>query len=93
MNETSQSLPAGTPEENIPVIHTRLHGVDLLFNSRLNKGTAFTEQERDEFGLHGLLPPHIGTLEDQRQRRKRVLDSRDTRFRQVQQHARSAGQR
>jgi malate dehydrogenase (oxaloacetate-decarboxylating) len=54
--------------------------VDLLFNSRLNKGTAFTEDERDVFGLHGLLPPHVGTLEDQRERRKRVLDSRDTSF-------------
>jgi malate dehydrogenase (oxaloacetate-decarboxylating) len=54
--------------------------VDLLFNSRLNKGTAFTEEERDVFGLHGLLPPHVGTLEDQRERRKRVLDSRDTSF-------------
>jgi len=62
------------------VVRTRLHGVDLLFNSRLNKGTAFTEHERDTFGLHGLLPPHIGTLEDQRERRKRVLDSRDTAF-------------
>jgi malate dehydrogenase (oxaloacetate-decarboxylating) len=62
------------------VIRTRLHGVDLLFNSRLNKGTAFTEAERDVFGLHGLLPPHVGTLEDQRLRRKRVLDSRDTPF-------------
>jgi malate dehydrogenase (oxaloacetate-decarboxylating) len=61
-------------------IRTRLHGVDLLFNSRLNKGTAFTEEERDAFGLHGLLPPHIGTLEDQRERRKRVLDSRPTAF-------------
>ena len=62
------------------IIRTRLHGVDLLFNSRLNKGTAFTEAERDMFGLHGLLPPHVGTLEDQRERRKRVLDSRDTAF-------------
>ncbi len=52
----------------------------MLFNSRLNKGTAFSEQERDIFGLHGLLPPHIGTLEDQRLRRKRVLDSRDSAF-------------
>jgi len=47
---------------------------------RLNKGTAFTEAERDIFALHGLLPPHIGTLEDQRSRRKRVLDSRPTAF-------------
>jgi malate dehydrogenase (oxaloacetate-decarboxylating) len=71
---------AAQGSEDSAVIHTRLHGVELLFNSRLNKGTAFTEHERDVFGLHGLLPPHIGTLEDQRVRRKRVLDSRDTPF-------------
>ncbi len=47
---------------------------------RLNKGTAFTASERDAFSLHGLLPPHIGTLDDQRERRKRVLDSRPTAF-------------
>ncbi len=76
MTETSQSISA----DKESVIRTSLQGVDLLFNSRLNKGTAFTEQERDVFGLHGLLPPHIGTLEDQRLRRKRVLDSRDSAF-------------
>ena len=62
------------------LIRTSLSGRDLLMNPRLNKGTAFTESERDIFGLHGLLPPHIGTLEDQRARRKRVLDSRPTAF-------------
>jgi len=62
------------------VVRTHLHGFDLLLNSRLNKGTAFTEAERDAFALHGLLPPHIGTLEDQRERRKRVLDGRETAF-------------
>jgi malate dehydrogenase (oxaloacetate-decarboxylating) len=78
VNETS---PSPSPaSENLSVVRTRLHGVDLLFNSRLNKGTAFTERERDVFGLHGLLPPHVGTLEDQRERRKRVLDSRETPF-------------
>ena len=80
MNKLSQTpTDLGTPTKT-RVIRTRLHGVDLLFNSRLNKGTAFTEAERDVFGLHGLLPPHVGTLEDQRVRRKRVLDSRDTAF-------------
>jgi len=49
-------------------------------NPRLNKGTAFTEEERDAFGLHGLLPPHVGTLEDQHERRKIALDHRDTAF-------------
>jgi malate dehydrogenase (oxaloacetate-decarboxylating) len=62
------------------VVRTNLTGLDLLMNPRLNKGTAFTEAERDTFALHGLLPPHIGTLEDQRERRKRVLDSRPTAF-------------
>jgi malate dehydrogenase (oxaloacetate-decarboxylating) len=63
-----------------PVVRTSLSGVDLLLNARLNKGTAFTEEERDAFALHGLLPPHIGTLEDQRERRKLALDHRDTAF-------------
>jgi len=67
-------------QANGGVVRTRLHGIELLLNSRLNKGTAFTEEERDAFGLHGLLPPHIGSLEDQRERRKRVLDGRDTAF-------------
>ena len=80
MSETSEPVPTTHTQDASATIRTRLHGVDLLFNSRLNKGTAFTEHERDVFGLHGLLPPHIGTLEDQRLRRKRVLDSRDTAF-------------
>jgi malate dehydrogenase (oxaloacetate-decarboxylating) len=65
---------------NNGAIQTQLHGIELLLNSRLNKGTAFSDSERDAFGLHGLLPPHIGTLDDQRERRKRVLDGRDTGF-------------
>jgi malate dehydrogenase (oxaloacetate-decarboxylating) len=48
---------------------TKLNGPYLLRDARLNKGTAFSETERDTFALHGLLPPHIGTLEDQRTRR------------------------
>ena len=62
------------------VIRTRLSGFDLLLNPRLNKGTAFTEEERDAFGLHGLLPPHVGSLEDQRERRKFSLDNRTSAF-------------
>ncbi|WP_115711416.1 NAD-dependent malic enzyme [Legionella sainthelensi] len=50
-------------------IKTKLTGYDLLNNSRLNKGTAFTNSERDLFALHGLLPPQVSTLEDQQKRR------------------------
>src|SRR5436190_7060680 len=40
-------------------------GMDLLDAPLLNKGTAFTEEERSRFGLHGLLPPHIEHLNEQ----------------------------
>ena len=39
--------------------------MDLLDTPLLNKGTAFTEGERTQFGLHGLLPPQVETLEEQ----------------------------
>ena len=44
---------------------TDVSGTDLLNMPVLNKGTAFTELERDQLGLDGLLPPHIETLEEQ----------------------------
>ncbi len=62
------------------VIRTHLTGFGLLMNPRLNKGTAFTEEERDAFALHGLVPPHIGTLEDQRERRTIALRNRSSSF-------------
>src|SRR5271166_5875155 len=42
-----------------------LRGLALLRDPLLNKGTAFTEIERDRFGLRGLLPGHILTIEMQ----------------------------
>ena len=52
-----------------------LSGFDLINTPRLNKGTAFTDHERDAFALHGLLPPHVGTLEEQLERRMQALDN------------------
>jgi malate dehydrogenase (oxaloacetate-decarboxylating)(NADP+) len=43
-------------------------GVDWLHNPVFNKGTAFTEAERDALGLRGLLPPHVLTMAQQAQR-------------------------
>jgi len=40
-------------------------GVALLANPLLNKGTAFTEEERDALGLRGLLPPRVFSLDEQ----------------------------
>ncbi len=38
---------------------------EILNDPFLNKGTAFTQAEREKFGLVGLLPPHIQTIEEQ----------------------------
>ena len=74
-------MPAETlPASETNVIRTHLSGYDLLLHPGLNKGTAFTEEERSAFALHGLLPPHIGTLEDQRERRKKALDNQPSSF-------------
>ena len=42
-------------------IETALSGYELLNDPLLNKGTAFTDAERDVFDLHGLLPPYVTT--------------------------------
>jgi len=57
-----------------------LSGYDLINSPRLNKGTAFTDHERDVFQLHGLLPPHVGCLEDQIERRKQALAEQPSSF-------------
>ncbi|MDP2298516.1 MAG: NAD-dependent malic enzyme [Pseudolabrys sp.] len=46
-----------------------MFGYRLLTDPRLNKGTAFTEEERSAFGLHGLLPPTVVKIEEQVTRR------------------------
>jgi malate dehydrogenase (oxaloacetate-decarboxylating)(NADP+) len=49
-----------------------LHGAALLHDPLLNKGTAFSEEERDALGLRGLLPAHRLSIEAQA---SRVMDN------------------
>jgi len=54
-------------------------GLSLMQDPTLNKGTAFTEAERDALGLRGLVPPHVQSQDDQVRRflineRKRSTD-------------------
>ena len=59
-------------------IETALSGYELLTDPLLNKGTAFTDAERDEFDLHGLLPPYVTSLDLQVERRLDAFRSIDT---------------
>ena len=52
----------------------------ILSDPLLNKGTAFTQAERDRLGLHGLLPSHVSTIAGQIDRRIAVLRAFSTPF-------------
>jgi malate dehydrogenase (oxaloacetate-decarboxylating) len=51
------------------ILEVPLAGPSLLDHPIFNKGSAFPEDERVAFGLQGLLPPHVGSLEEQLERR------------------------
>ncbi|HUB66908.1 MAG TPA: NAD-dependent malic enzyme [Candidatus Methylacidiphilales bacterium] len=55
-----------------PLTLKKITGPELLHDPSANKGTAFTEKERDALGLRGLLPPRVTTQELQMER---VLDN------------------
>ena len=61
-------------------LEVSLSSYDLISSPRFNKGMAFTDHERDVFHLHGLLPPHVGTLDEQIERRKFALDDQASNF-------------
>lgn len=59
MLKTKESAHADATSGDYPC------GVDLLHNPLLNKGTAFTEAERDALHLRGLLPPRVFSQDEQ----------------------------
>jgi malate dehydrogenase (oxaloacetate-decarboxylating)(NADP+) len=59
-------------------LQSHLRGQALLDTSTLNKGTAFTLEERREYGLEGLLPHTVETLDRQLERVLQHLDAKPT---------------
>jgi malic enzyme len=66
MQTVSSALPV-RPALEAPSgrVATHRRGPDLIGYPLLNKGTAFTEAERERFGLRGLLPARVSSMEDQ----------------------------
>ena len=48
--------------------YTHLSGQSLLSNTTFNKGSAFSNSERNEFNLHGLIPTIVETIDEQSDR-------------------------
>jgi malic enzyme len=67
------AIDANTGEMYLPVSE---RGPQLLEEPLLNKGTAFTPEERDALELRGLLPPHTSTMEEQLERVRLQLESK-----------------
>jgi malate dehydrogenase (oxaloacetate-decarboxylating)(NADP+) len=55
-------------EKNQPITKTPPRGIELLDNPNLNKGTAFTDEERGQLGLVGLLPDSVEDIDRQLER-------------------------
>ncbi len=67
-----------TNEEGISHVEIPYTDYALLNHPLLNKGMAFSESERSQFGLNGLIPPGIITIEEQRNRSLKMLRSKPT---------------
>lgn len=52
---------------------TELRGVDVLRNPLINRGSTFTQEQRDRLGLRGLLPPVVSSAEEQVSRMRETL--------------------
>ena len=52
-------------EEYNIIFNTNAEGNDIIRSPLLNKGTAFSEEEREKFQLDGLIPPHVLNIDQQ----------------------------
>ena len=79
--QSIKGLPVGTvntvTEKTATKPQITPRGMDLLNHQLLNKSTAFTVEERSKFGLHGLLPPQVETLEEQVVRAYEAYERKD----------------
>ena len=70
--------PLLDPETGDPYLPVATRGDALLQDPFLNKGEAFTRDERRVFGLEGLLPDHVATMDEQLVRVRSQLDQKQT---------------
>lgn len=67
-----------TDEKGQPYLEVSVKDYSLISNPILNKGTGFTNQEREEFSLFGLLPPEESNIVEQQARSYQAFKSKAT---------------
>ncbi len=75
---TPDFRPRIDPETGERYMPLAARGQELLSTPLLNKGTAFTRQEREAFGLVGLLPDRVSNIEEQILRVREQFDHKPT---------------
>lgn len=64
-------------DDGVETVEIALRGKDLIRNPMLNKGSAFTPEERKQFGIEGLLPDHSNSMDVQAQRIYASINKKD----------------
>lgn len=76
--QVSNLLDIRTDSSGKPYISTRVKGIALMRFVLVNKGTAYSLEERRQLGLDGLLPSRVSTMEEQLERCYQQFQRRET---------------
>ncbi len=77
-DRVARSLKMNETNSETYSVSSHGRGIRLVDTPAINKGTAFTDAERAAFGLEGLLPPSVETIEQQQQRILQQLGQKPT---------------
>ena len=80
---TSTNFTLGSSADGSRHIEIHARGLAVLDDPEVNRGTAFTLEERDHLGLHGLLPSAVETMDEQTARCYEQFKAKELRRREV----------
>jgi len=73
-----QFRPLLDPDTGNRYLPIAKRGEEVLQDPLLNKGSAFTRQERMDLGIEGMLPDHVATMDEQLLRTRNQIDRKES---------------